>query len=59
MLVRVDGGNGEWTLADLDEVIGVYEPEPPEYDFLGTCPKCLWGRDPIYNPKTNSWEVTN
>lgn len=56
MVVRIESGDGEWKLADLIETVGGHEPEPPEYDFFGTCPKCLWGLNPVYNAKKACWE---
>lgn len=58
MVVRIMTEDGEWRLADLIEQVGGHDPEPPEYDFFGTCPKSLWGRDPVYNAKKACWEAT-
>lgn len=59
MVVRImtdDKFDGK--LVDFNETLGGSMPEPPEYDFFGTCPRSLWGRNPVYNPKTNEWEAT-
>jgi len=58
MVVRIQNDKGEWVLANFIETLGEQDPEPPEYDFFGTCPKCLWGRNPVYNAKKARWEAT-